>query len=101
VGYTNAEWPGGFVATIRVTNTGQKAIDGWTLTYTLGGDQQVTASWGGTATQSGAAVTFHNAPWNASIAPGTTVYVGTQGSWRTSDAAPTAFAINGSACTNG
>ncbi len=99
VSYANSEWPGGFVANIGITNTGGAAIDSWTLTYTLRGDQQITGSWGGTATQSGATVTLRNMPWNATIAPGATVYVGAQGTWHSSDAVPAAFAVNGSACT--
>jgi hypothetical protein len=99
VSYVSSEWPGGFAVNIDVTNTGRTPIDGWTLTYTLRGDQRITGSWGGTATQSGTAVTFHAASWDATIAPGTTVYVGVQGTWQASDAPPTAFAVNGAACS--
>jgi cellulose binding protein with CBM2 domain/fibronectin type III domain protein len=99
--YTTSEWSHGFVSTIVITNTGPTMLLGWTMTYTFGGDQQITNSWGGTATQSGATVTFRNADWNEFLEPGASTYLGVQGTWNTSDAAPTTFAVNGSACTRG
>jgi len=47
------------------------------------------------------AVTATNAPYDRSIAPGASVSFGFQGTWHTSDASPTAFALNGSAGTVG
>lgn len=99
VSYTNqAQWIRGFVAGITVTNTGSTAVDGWTVTFAFGGDQQVTGYWGAVVSQSGTAVTASNAPWNAVIQPGASVSFGLQGIWAASNAPPTAFSLNGDAC---
>jgi O-glycosyl hydrolase len=97
---TQSQWAGGFVAGITITNTGTATISGWTLKFTFGGDQKITNAWNdGTATQSGAAATITNASYNGTIAPGGNTSLGFQGTWTNSDAVPTAFTVNGSACT--
>jgi cellulose 1,4-beta-cellobiosidase len=96
-----AEWSDGFVASVTVTNTGATALDGWTLAYTFGGDQQITSSWSSTYSQTGAAVTMRNAGWNGRVAPGAGVTFGLQGRWSASNAAPTAFTLNESPCAVG
>jgi endo-1,4-beta-xylanase len=100
VTYTKAsEWAGGFVANLTINNTGTTAINGWTLTFSFPGDQKVTSAWGGTVTQNGAAVSETNASYDGSIAPGGNTSFGFQGTWTASDAAPTAFSVNGAACS--
>lgn len=101
VAYTKqSEWQGGFTAAISITNTGQVADDGWKLTFIFAIGQQTGNVWGASATQTGQAVTLVNLPWDATIAPGATIdAVGMTGTWTTSDAAPTGFAVNGVACT--
>jgi len=99
VGYTTqSEWAGGFVAGITITDTGTSAISGWTLTFTFPGDQKITTAWNGTASQSGENVTITNASYNGTIAPGTSTSLGFQGTWNTSDAVPSSFTVNGTAC---
>jgi hypothetical protein len=94
-----SEWPGGFVAQITIANTGAAAVSGWTLAFTFPGDQVVTNAWNATVSQSGATVTATNLSYNGMIAPGASVSFGFQGTWRTSDASPTAFTLNGAPCT--
>jgi hypothetical protein len=94
-----SEWQGGFVAAISITNTGTVTIPGWVLSFTFGGDQQITSLWNGQFTQTGAAVRISGTPSNMSIAPGATVSgVGFLGGWHASDAPPTSFAVNGLLC---
>ena len=95
---TQSQWAGGFTANVTVTDTGTSAVNGWTLTFAFPGDQKITNAWNATVTQSGANVTAVNASYNAAIAPGGNVSLGFQGTWTTSDAAPTGFAVNGAAC---
>ncbi len=97
VTYTTNEWSGGFTAQIRVTNLGA-ALNGWRLEWTYGGDQQVTSAWNAQVTQSGSAVTAVNVAHNAVLAADGSVDFGLQGTWRTADPAPTAFALNGTPC---
>jgi Cellulose binding domain/Putative Ig domain len=95
---TQSQWAGGFVAGVTIANTGSSAINGWTLRFTFPGDQKITNAWNGTVTQSGENVTITNASYNAAIAPGGSTSPGFQGTWTSSDAAPAAFTLNGTAC---
>jgi endo-1,4-beta-xylanase len=100
VTYTKAsEWAGGFTANVTVANTGTAPVNGWRVTFTFPGDQKITNAWNATATQSGAAVTATNLSYNATIAAGGSTSFGFQGTWTASDAVPTAFAVNGTACS--
>ncbi|MDQ7904952.1 cellulose binding domain-containing protein [Phytohabitans sp. ZYX-F-186] len=103
VTYTNqAQWSGGFVAAVTIRNTSPStAVDGWTLTFAFPGDQRVTSAWGTRAVQTNAVVTAQNADWNRSVPPGGSVSFGMQGAWSVSNAAPTAFALNGTGCVVG
>jgi endoglucanase len=92
-------WTGGFQAQIVLTNSGSAAISGWKLTWTFPGDQKIASLWNATYTQSGEAVTATNASYNGTIAPAGSVTVGFTGNFTSSDASPTAFAVNGTACT--
>jgi O-glycosyl hydrolase len=96
---TQSQWPGGFVASVTISNPGSSPISGWTLAFTFPGDQKITNFWNGVVTQSGAAVSITNASYNAAIAPGGTTSLGFQGTWTSSDAVPTSFTVNGTACT--
>jgi endoglucanase len=97
---TSSSWPGGFTASITINNTGTSPINGWTVTFRYNGDQKVTNAWGATASQSGATVTLTNVSYDGSIAPGGTLTgVGMQGTWGSSNAAPSNFTLNGAACS--
>lgn len=100
VTYRNqSEWPGGFVATATVHNTGAAPIDGWAVSFSFPGDQQVTSGWNATIGQTGATVTARNVDWNRVLAPNGSVTFGVQGRWSVSDAPPTGFSLNGAPCT--
>ncbi|MET8231162.1 cellulose binding domain-containing protein [Micromonospora sp. NPDC005298] len=102
VTYRNqSEWPGGFVAAVTVQNTGTAPIDGWTVTFSFPGDQQVTSGWNATVGQTGAVVTARNVDWNRVLAPDGSATFGIQGRWSVSDTPPTGFSLNGAACTVG
>ncbi|MFI6481124.1 glycoside hydrolase family 9 protein [Nonomuraea sp. NPDC050663] len=55
-------WPGGFQAEVTVSG----ASSGWTVAWTWPGNQAITQLWNGTLTQTGAAVSVKNLPYNAS-----------------------------------
>jgi O-glycosyl hydrolase len=96
---TNSQWPGGFTAQVAISNTGSSPISSWNLAFTFPGDQKVTSDFNGTSSQSGETVTLTNASYNGSIPVNGSVTIGFQGTWTNSDAAPTAFTLNGAACT--
>jgi endoglucanase len=92
-------WPGGFQAQIVLSNTGTAPISPWTLAFSFGGDQKIASLWNASYTQSGQQVTVTAESYNATITPSGSVTIGFTGSYTSSNAAPTAFAVNGSACT--
>ena len=96
---TQSQWSGGFVASVTISNGGTSGVNGWTLTFSFPGDQKITNSWNGVVTQSGANVSIGNESYNASIPAGSSTQLGFQGTWTSSDAAPTAFTLNGTACS--
>ncbi|MFG2046602.1 cellulose binding domain-containing protein [Micromonospora sp. NPDC048935] len=102
VTYRNqSEWQGGFVATVTIQNTGTAPVDGWIVTFSFPGDQQVTSGWNATVGQTGATVTARNVDWNRVLAPSGSASFGVQGRWGTSDTPPTSFSLNGAPCTVG
>ncbi|MEV4414565.1 cellulase family glycosylhydrolase [Catellatospora sp. NPDC049609] len=101
VTYTTNQWQGGFTANITIKNLGD-AINGWTLGFTFpDSGQKVTQGWSATYAQSGAAVTATSMSYNGALATGASASIGFNGSWTTANPNPTAFTLNGVACTGG
>jgi hypothetical protein len=93
------QWTPGFQASVDIKNTGSAPINGWTLAWSFPNGQAITQLWNATYTQNGASVRATNLSWNASIANGATVNIGFNGTWSGSNTKPTAFTLNGSACS--
>jgi len=91
------QWGGGFQADVKITSA--KAVNGWTLVWSFANGQQITQIWSALQTQSGAVVTARNESYNGTIAAGGSASFGFLGSWTTTNAKPTAFTLNGSACS--
>jgi len=99
VTYTkNSEWPGNFTAQVVIQNTGTAAITSWSLTFTFPGDQKVTQNYNGGFSMSGENATLTNASYNGTIAAGSSVTDGFQGTFTSNDTSPTSFSVNGTAC---
>ncbi|MCX4238228.1 cellulase family glycosylhydrolase [Streptomyces ortus] len=99
VGYrVSNEWPGGFQGEITIRNTGTAAISGWKLVFAFAGGQKVSSMWGGTPTQSGATVSVANASYTSTIPASGSVTVGFTADKGATNAAPTAFTLNGTTC---
>ncbi|WP_436535678.1 cellulose-binding domain-containing protein [Actinoplanes sp. HUAS TT8] len=99
VSYTiSSSWSGGFGANVAVTNLGDP-ITGWTLRWSFGAGQTVTQAWNAGVTQSGAAVTAVNVSYNGALGTGASTSFGFNGSWTGSNPVPSAFTLNGVACT--
>lgn len=92
------QWPGGFQADVRLTNTGTSAWNGWSLDWSFPGGQEVTRMWNAEHTQAGTSVTARNVGWNAGVAPGASVGFGFTGSRSGTNAEPEGFAVAGRAC---
>ncbi|WP_044582373.1 cellulase family glycosylhydrolase [Streptomyces iranensis] len=102
VGYRVAgEWGGGFQGEITIRNTGTAALTGWTLGFSFANGQTITNMWGGAPRQSGAAVTITPASYTATIPARGSVTLGFTAGKGATNAAPTAFTLNGGACATG
>jgi cellulase/cellobiase CelA1 len=97
VSYSVNQWPGGFTANLNITTS--TALNGWTLAFTFPGSQQVQQGWNGQFSQSGNNVTITNMSWNGNIPANGSINPGFNGSWSGSNPNPTAFTLNGTACS--
>jgi endoglucanase len=100
VDYTvSSQWQGGFQAGVKVTNLGAP-VTGWSLKFTMpDAGQKIVQGWNATWSQSGTAVTAANVDWNRTLATGGSADLGFTGSFTGSNPKPTAFTLNGVACT--
>ncbi|MEI5527959.1 cellulase family glycosylhydrolase [Streptomyces brasiliscabiei] len=94
------EWPGGFQGEIVVRNNGTTAVSGWTLAFTFAAGQSVTNMWGGTAAQSGSAVSVKPVAYTNTIPAAGSVTVGFTGSKGATNPAPAVFTLDGAACAS-
>jgi hypothetical protein len=97
---TTSSRSGSFQAQVTLTNTSKSPVSGWKLGWTFPGDQKITNLWNGVVSQSGEQVTVTSTSPNESLAPGSPVTVGFTGTYRHSDASPSAFTLNGEPCTS-
>jgi endo-1,4-beta-xylanase len=92
-----------FGATITIKNGGTTALSNWVLAWTFANGQTISSSWNGTVSQSGANVTVSEQAgqsWENIPAGGSYSGFGFNGTWNgTTNAIPTAFSLNGTACT--
>ncbi|TDC58357.1 serine/threonine protein kinase [Actinomadura sp. KC345] len=91
-------WPQGFQVTVRITNLGDGAIDGWRLGFAFPDGQAITQVWNGSQVQEGAAVTVTAADWNRSIPPDGTAEFGFLGRQDGANGHPSRFTLNGGEC---
>lgn len=94
-----SQWAGGFVAEVRIINTGDTPINGWSLSWLFANGQRITNLWGGIFTQNGGNVTVTNMPYNATIpAGGGAQSFGFIGTWAGVNNVPSPFTLNGRIC---
>ena len=91
-------WPGGFGANVTITNLGDP-LSSWTLVWSYANGQTITQSWNAAVSQSGSTVTARNAGYNGAVGTNGTVSFGFNGAASGTNSAPTAFTLNGTACT--
>jgi len=99
VTYGTNVWNTGYTATVTVANTGASAINGWNLGFTLPSGQQITGSWGATLNGNGGAISATNVSYNGAIPAAGSTSFGFQGTYSGTFAQPSAFTLNGSACS--
>ncbi len=97
-----SQWQGGFGAAVTIKNGGTTTLSNWTLTWSFANGQTISGSWNGAVAQSGANVTVSEQPgqsWQNIPAGGSYSGFGFNGTWSGTNAIPTAFSLNGTACT--
>lgn len=88
------EWNGGFVAEIRIINTGTETIEGWDVEWAYANNTALTSAWN--ASVSGAnPFAAASLNWNATIEPGEQASFGFQGSFDGTNEVPT---VTGELC---
>ncbi|HEX6471760.1 MAG TPA: peroxidase family protein [Streptosporangiaceae bacterium] len=91
---------GGFDATIKITNTGTRPINGWTLRFAFPDGQRIARVWEGSADQDGVDVPIVNAAADAAIPPGRTMdEMAFRGTWHGENAGPAGFSLNTTQCS--
>ncbi|WP_454044311.1 glycoside hydrolase family 6 protein [Cellulosimicrobium sp. Marseille-Q8652] len=99
VRYTASSWNTGFTGSLRITNGSATPLQGWSLTFAFANGQTITQGWSAQFAQQGSRVTVTPAAWNTTLGAGASVEVGFNGSHTGTNGAPTAFELNGAACT--
>ncbi|SFD40285.1 glycoside hydrolase family 6 protein [Streptomyces aidingensis] len=87
------EWPNGFTGQVTISCDGS-SLSGWQVTWTWPGNQQLTQTWNGSCSQSGAVVTCSSAPWNGTVPDGGSVTIGFNATYSGSNPPPTDIVLN-------
>ncbi|MEN3308298.1 MAG: hypothetical protein V7603_4500 [Micromonosporaceae bacterium] len=83
-----SQWSNGFVGQVTITNNTAATIHAWRVTWSFGGNQQITNSWNSTLAQSGTGVSATNASYNGTLAPGTSTSFGFQATYSGANGIP-------------
>jgi cellulase/cellobiase CelA1 len=92
------DWSSGATVSVTVKNNSATAISGWSLAWNFSGNQKITYIWNATYTQSKARVIIKNISYNSTIPANGSVSFGFNLSYSGSNAKPTNFTLNGTAC---
>jgi endoglucanase len=98
VAYTQYDWGSGATVEITIKNNGTTALKSWTLAWEFPGNQKIGNLWNASYTQNGTAVTVTNNSYNGTISAGGSASFGFNLSYSGSNAKPTVFTLNGTAC---
>ncbi|SDZ05489.1 Cellulose binding domain-containing protein [Evansella caseinilytica] len=98
----SSQWNTGFTSEVTIRNHTDAAIEGWTLSWSHPGGQQVDSGWNAEVIQTGNEVQASNPAghWNGTIASGESVTFGFQGTHGGQAVVPSGFVLNGSACSS-
>ena len=90
-----SDWGTGFEGKWTVKNTGTTTLSSWTVEWDYPTGTAVTSAWDATVTSSGTHWTAKNVGWNGTLAPGTSISFGFNG---TGSGSPTGCKVNGGSC---
>jgi hypothetical protein len=88
------DWGTGFTGDLSLTNTGNAALNGWTLEFDFTGN--ITDIWDAQiVSHVGNHYVIQGAAWDAAIAPGQSIDFGFNADWGADQAAPVNYLLNG------
>ncbi|HEX3045711.1 MAG TPA: cellulose binding domain-containing protein, partial [Bacillota bacterium] len=94
-----SNWGNGATVDVTIKNNTTAAVNGWTLVWAFPGNQTISNLWNGSFTQSGVTVSVKDGGFNANIpAGGGSVNFGFNLNYSGTNAKPTHFTLNGTAC---
>jgi hypothetical protein len=89
------DWGTGFTGYITLTNTGNTAINGWTLEFDFTGNIPANAIWDAQiVSHVGNHYVIQNADWDATIAAGQSINFGFNADWGADQTAPMGYVLN-------
>ncbi|MCM2681399.1 glycoside hydrolase family 48 protein [Echinimonas agarilytica] len=91
------QWGGGFVASIRITNTGTTAVNGWQIGWEYSDGSTVSSSWNTNLSGSNPYI-ITPLSWNSTIQPGQSIEFGVQGNKGILDSSAQIPVITGDVC---
>jgi hypothetical protein len=93
------DWGTGFTGYITLTNTGNTAINGWTLQFDFAGT--ITDIWDAQIiSHVGTHYVIQNVSWDATIAAGQSVNFGFNADWDNAFTGPSNYVLNGVSISN-
>jgi endo-1,4-beta-mannosidase len=99
VNYSQNDWGGGATVSLTIRNNGTSVINAWKLAFRFTGNQKIVHFWNGTFSQNSTEVIVTNAAYNGAIPVGGTVNCGFNISYSGTNAKPSGFTLNSSACS--
>ncbi|GAA1150040.1 glycoside hydrolase family 18 chitinase [Streptomyces hebeiensis] len=93
-----SDWGTGFEGKWTVKNTGTTSLASWTVEWDFPSGTAVTSGWDADITGSGTHWTAKNKSWNGTLAPGTSISFGFNG---TGTGSPASCKLNGASCDGG
>ncbi|MGK5499534.1 cellulose binding domain-containing protein, partial [Streptomyces sp. URMC 125] len=90
-----SDWGSGFEGKWTIRNTGDTTISGWTLKWDFPTGTKAGSAWDASLSSSGNTYTAKNLSWNGTLAPGSSVSFGFNG---TGSGSPANCTLNGRPC---
>jgi chitin-binding protein len=84
-------WPGGFQASVTVSNPTTSPMYGWSVGWVMPDGETVNSAWNGTLSQAGSLATVTNASWNGQLAAGANTSFGFTANYTGTAAVPSSI----------
>jgi chitin-binding protein len=91
-------WPGGYMGSVAVTNTGTLTLTPWVISFTLPSGVTLVSGWNATVIQDTTSVVASAPSWDPALAPGATKTIGFVANGSSSPG-PSSVLLDGVACT--